>query len=103
MSNDLKSRFDRIQDTWTPQPPPGMIGFIVRFSAPVETPAAGKRAMHRIGRDAECAFFGGTPKEQRGALKWLRKSDAYDQGPTFAQPMVDGKAKANVKSVEGGS
>jgi hypothetical protein len=48
-------------------------------------------------------FFGGTPKEQRGALKRLRKSGAYDQGPTFAQPMVDGKAKANVKSVEGGS
>jgi len=62
MSNDLKSRFDRIQDTWTPQPPPGMIGFIVRFSAPVETPAAGKRAMHRIGRYAGCAFFWRNPE-----------------------------------------
>jgi hypothetical protein len=105
MSNGLKNRIDRIQDTLTPQPPPRMIVFIVQRPTPIENPA-GKRTMHVIGKYAECVLVGGTPREQRQALRRLRATGEYDRPPTYARPAIgeggEEERDAPPKAIAGG-
>jgi hypothetical protein len=80
MSNGLKNRIERIQDQLRPEVQ-RMIVVIVTCLTAITDPAKGKTSQHYLGKYATCCFIGGTPAEQRRALKRLRASGEYDRPP----------------------